>query len=86
MHIHQKDGGFQDVLKIPTGRLQDRLQVTHHLMGFIDEIGVVQLSGCGIDADLSGDVKQIAVSDSLIVGTNGRGGLIGADDDFCHGK
>jgi hypothetical protein len=86
MHIGQEDGGLQYMRKIATGCLENGFQVFHNLMRLIGQGSIVQLSGRRIDADLSGNVEQVAVSDGLVVWTDGGRSLVGSYDGFCHGK
>jgi hypothetical protein len=58
------------VREIGTGRLQQRGDVAHHLIGLRRDVAVDESARRGIETDLAGDEQEIARPDGGTVGTD----------------
>ncbi len=68
----------------PACGLGDRPQVREHAMDLrLDAFD--QLAAPGIQPDLSGQIDRVSRAHGLGIGSDGRRGVVGADDDSGHG-
>ena len=66
--------------------LQNEADIAQHAFGLGLDVAGHQLSGGGVERDLSGTEKEVADADGVVVGANGWRGLSGFDDSFGQHK
>lgn len=81
--VGQKHSGLNDVAEIHAGSGKDAFQIGQNLLGLCFDGIAGQLSGSGIQPDLSGGKQQIAAGYRVRVRAK-SGGRIGGGNDVFH--
>jgi hypothetical protein len=79
-HVLQEDRAFNDMGGGQAGGAKQAFDIDEDLLGLAGEIGGVYFASGGIDGDLTGGEEKLAGAHGLGVGSDGGGGLGGADD------
>ena len=86
--VSQEHSGLDDVVAGQVGLSQNGLDVLQGLFGLSLNAALHQVAGGGINGQLAGQEDQAADADSLRVGADGGGGILGGNDvlDLFYSK
>src|SRR6476660_428716 len=66
--VHEEDRGLDEIVEAAPGRLEDRPEVRHALLGLLGDTRPGELAGLETDSELTGDEDEIPDTDRLVVG------------------
>ena len=84
--VREEDRALHDVCEGQSLVIEDALHVLQHAPGLVLDVAGDELSGGRVERNLTGAEEQVTDTDGVVVRTNGRRGLGGFDDGFCHAR